>query len=32
MTSLNNGARSVPILVEDDKVIQVGSHDRRRIV
>jgi len=32
MTSMNGGSRSVPILVEDGKVIQVGWHGRSCIV
>ena len=32
MTSINGGSRSVPILVEDGKVIQVGWHGRSCIV
>ena len=32
MTSLIGGSRSVPILVEDGKVIQVGWHGRSCIV
>ena len=32
MRFLNNGARNVPVLIEDGKVIQVGWHGRSCVV